>query len=287
MKKIICENKNKDKVKFTYDFPFFLETIDGLHSVIGTVTTVSSAFGIGESYSGTSIQKRPITITGIIKDNFEARRKTLYKIFPLKTEGTLYYYENEKDQGKKITYIVEDVEIDEKGMPRTFTISLICPNPYFKDLEESEVSMATWTPAFCFPMISEKDVGIEFATKNITTMGTITNETNIDLGTTIHFIAHGQVVNPYIVNVETQEQMLIEIEMAAGDEIVITTHRGNKKINLIEDSTKIPKDIIHFMKYGSKFLQMHSGVNTLRAGAKSNEENLETKVYYSNEYEAV
>ena len=147
--------------------------------------------------------------------------------------------------------------------------------------------MATWTPKFCFPMISEQNIGIEFATKNITTMGTIENNTNIDFGTTIHFIAHGNVTNPYIVNVETQEQILIDIEMTAGDEIIITTQRGNKNIELIEDSTKIIKNINHLMRYGSKFLQIHTGINTLRAGAEISEENLETKVYYSNEYEAV
>lgn len=31
MKKIICENSNKNKVEFTYDFPFFLSTANGLY----------------------------------------------------------------------------------------------------------------------------------------------------------------------------------------------------------------------------------------------------------------
>lgn len=285
MKKIVCENNKNDKIAFTYDFPYFLKTIDGIYKVSGNVTTVSSAFGIGESYSGTSIKKRPIVITGIIKDNFKERRQLLYKMFPLKTEGTLYYYED--DIKRKITYEVEDVDIEEKGIPRVFTISLICPNPYFTDLEESQVSMATWTPRFCFPMISEQGIGMEFATKNVTTMGTVINGTNIDFGVTIHFIAHGNVVNPYIVNVETQEQILINIEMEAGDEIIITTQRGNKNVILIRDYKSVSENINYLMEYGSKFLQMHAGNNTLRAGSKANEENLETNVYYSNEYEAV
>lgn len=287
MKKIICENNNKNKITFTYDFPFFLQTVDGLHSVIGTVTTISSAFAIGESYSGTSVKKRNIIISGIIKDNFADRRELLYRIFPLRTIGTLYYYENDSGEGKKISYIVESVEIEEKGIPRIFTISLICPNPYFTDLEESKVSMATWTPKFCFPMISEKNIGIEFATKNITTMGIITNNTNIEFGITIHFIAHGNVTNPYLINVETQEKILINIEMEAGDEIIITTQRGNKNVILTHNSKSVSENINYLVEYESKFIQMHIGNNTLRAGAKESEENLETNVYYSNEYEAV
>ncbi len=285
MKKIICENSKKDKIEFTYDFPYFLKAIDGIYKVSGNVTTVSSAFGIGELYSGTSIKKRPIVITGIIKDNFKERRQLLYKMFPLKTEGTLYYYED--DVKRKITYEVEDVDIEEKGIPRAFTISLICPNPYFTDIEENEASMSTWTPRFCFPMISEKNIGIEFATKNVTVMGTITNDTNIEFGITIHFIANGHVKDPYLVNVDTQEQISLDIEMEAGDEIIITTQRGKKNIIYIPDSTGIAEDINYKMKYGSKFLQMHTGDNTLRAGAEEEEENLTTNVYYYNEYEAV
>ena len=286
MKKIICENnRNKNKLTFTYEFPFFLTSADGLSSVMGEVATESSAYAIGETYSGTSIKKRNILITGIIKDNFQERRIALYNTFPLKSEGTLYHYENNIQ--RKISYIVESVDIGEKGIPRAFTISLICPNPYFTDLEESEVSMATWTPKFTFPMISEEGIGIEFATKNITTMGVIINNTNIEFGVTIKFIAHGRVVNPYLVNIETQERMLINIEMEADDEIIVTTQRGNKNVIFVPDSTKIGQDINYLIEYGSKFLQMHMGENTLRAGAEEEEENLETKVFYSNEYEAV
>mgnify|MGYP002624031966 CR=1 FL=1 len=286
MKKIICENtKNNNKVTFTYDFPYFLKAVDGIHTVIGTVTTVTSAFSVGETYAGTSIKKRNIVITGIIKDNFQERRQYLYDTFPLRQEGTFYYYED--NQARKIKYIVENVEVAEKGIPRTFTISLICPNPYFTDLEESEVSMASWTPKFSFPMISEQNVGIEFATKNVTTMGVITNDTNIEFGITIHFKANGPVTNPYLINVETQEQILIDINMESGDEIIITTQRGNKNIIYIPDSTGTKQNINNLMGYGSKFLQMHSGENTLRAGAENGEESLTTTVYYSNEYEAV
>lgn len=286
MKKIVCENNKNNKITFTYDFPFFITSTDGLYDVKGDVSTVSSAYGIGESYTGTSVKKRNIVINGIIVDNFAKRRETLYNIFPLDTKGTLYYYED--DIERKIEYIVEDVDVSEKGVPRTFTISLICPYPYFKDIEESEASMSTWTPRFCFPMISEQDEGIEFATKNVTTMGTITNNTNIEFGVTIKFIANGKVVNPYLINVNTQEQIAIDpIEMEAGDQIIITTHRNNKHIFYIPSATNEAEDINYKMKYRSKFLQMHSGDNTLRAGAEEGEESLETKVFYSIEYGAV
>lgn len=51
MKKIICENNKNKKITFTYDFPFFITSTEGLYDVKGSVATVSSAYGIGESYA--------------------------------------------------------------------------------------------------------------------------------------------------------------------------------------------------------------------------------------------
>ena len=228
MKKIICDNHRGSTITFTYDFPFFLISAEGLYKVEGDVSTTSNAFGIGESYDGTNIPKRPVVITGIIKDNFVQKREILRNMFPLDSYGTLYYYE--EDIERKIDYIVEDLDVEEKGIPRTFTISLICPYPYFTDIEESLVSISSWVPEFIFPIISDSETGFIFGTKNITTMGLIENVSNIEFGMTIHFIANGELTNPYLINVETQEKIFMETSMKRGDEIIITTHRNNRNI---------------------------------------------------------
>lgn len=285
MKKIICENLKKERIIFTYDFPFFLNSIEGIYKKEGDVSTSSSAYGIGENYEGTSIKKRNIEISGIVENDFVERRNVLYKLFPLRTEGTLYYYE--KDIERKIRYRVEDVEIEEKGIPRAFHISLICPYPYFTDIDESKVSMASWTPLFHFPLIIDKEKGMEFGSKNVTTIGVINNDTNIEFGVTITFTANGNVNRPYIINIETQEKIQINKQMKVGDKIIITTQRNNKDITFISDETGEIENINYLMEYGGKFLQMHSGINTLRAGAEEGEQKLTTTVTYSKEYEAV
>ena len=75
--------------------------------------------------------------------------------------------------------------------------------------------------------------------------------------------------------------------MKRGDEIIITTHRNNRNILYYEEKTGKTENKNYLFEYGSKFLQVHSGKNTLRAGAVEEEENLVTKIFYSVEYEAV
>lgn len=284
-KKIVCENYLKEKITFEYKLPFFLESVEGLHEVIGVVSGMKSAYGIGENYIGTTVNKRNIIIKGAFKDDIVNNRQKLYRMFPLKTIGTLYYYEESLE--RKIEYTVESIKINEKGIHRHFQISLICSNPYFTDLTNTIKSMATWTPKFKFLLRIPQDTGIKFGTKNVTSMVTIENDTNIDFGMTITFTANDIVVNPSLFNVDSREELKIEKTMNAGDKIIVHTYRQDKNITYIPVSTGIEENINNLMVYGSKFLQIHRGSNTYRYNADDGENNLEAVIEYSNEYEAV
>lgn len=283
---LIYKNHKGDMITFTYKPPFLLSICDGFHETVGTVNSVSSAYGVGTTWNGTSIGQRDLTIKGTITDNIQENRLLLYDMFPLNSEGTLYYYEG--DIERKITCLVEKVSIPEKkGFTRDFSISLVCPNPRFSALAATILSMATWTPAFKFKLVIPKNKGIKFGTKNTTSMGTTENTTEIDYGMTIKFKANDTVKNPYLFNVTTRDIIQIEKTMSAGDQIIITTHIDNKNVIYKNAVTGEEENINYLIMYGSKYLQVPSGTNTFRSGADSGENNLETTIDFLPEYEAV
>ena len=283
---LIYKNHKGDMITFTYKPPFLLSICDGFHETVGTVNSVSSAYGVGTTWNGTSIDQRDLTIKGTITDNIQENRLLLYDMFPLNSEGTLYYYEG--DIERKITCLVEKVSIPEKkGFTRDFSISLVCPNPRFSALAATILSMATWTPAFKFKLVIPKNKGIKFGTKNTTSMGTTENTTEIDYGMTIKFKANDTVKNPYLFNVTTRDIIQIEKTMSAGDQIIITTHIDNKNVIYKNAVTGEEENINYLIMYGSKYLQVPSGTNTFRSGADSGEDNLETTIEFLPEYEAV
>lgn len=283
---LIYKNHKGDMITFTYKPPFLLSICDGFHETVGTVNSVSSAYGVGTTWNGTSIGQRDLTIKGTITDNIQENRLLLYDMFPLNSEGTLYYYEG--DIERKITCLVEKVSIPEKkGFTRDFSISLVCPNPRFSALAATILSMATWTPAFKFKLVIPKNKGIKFGTKNTTSMGTTENTTEIDYGMTIKFKANDTVKNPYLFNVTTRDIIQIEKTMSAGDQIIITTHIDNKNVIYKNSVTGEEENINYLIMYGSKYLQVPSGTNTFRSGADSGEDNLETTIEFLPEYEAV
>lgn len=283
---LIYKNHKGDMITFTYKPPFLLSICDGFHETVGTVNSVSSAYSVGTTWNGTSIGQRDLTIKGTITDNIQENRLLLYDMFPLNSEGTLYYYEG--DIERKITCLVEKVSIPEKkGFTRDFSISLVCPNPRFSALAATILSMATWTPAFKFKLVIPKNKGIKFGTKNTTSMGTTENTTEIDYGMTIKFKANDTVKNPYLFNVTTRDIIQIEKTMSAGDQIIITTHIDNKNVIYKNAVTGEEENINYLIMYGSKYLQVPSGTNTFRSGADSGEDNLETTIEFLPEYEAV
>lgn len=283
---LIYKNHKGDMITFTYKPPFLLSICDGFHETVGTVNSVSSAYGVGTTWNGTSIGQRDLTIKGTITDNIQENRLLLYDMFPLNSEGTLYYYEG--DIERKITCLVEKVSIPEKkGFTRDFSISLVCPNPRFSALAATILSMATWAPAFNFPLIIPENEGIQFGIKNTTSMGTTENTTEIDYGMTIKFKANDTVKNPYLFNVTTRDIIQIEKTMSAGDQIIITTHIDNKNVIYKNAVTGEEENINYLIMYGSKYLQVPSGTNTFRSGADSGENNLETTIEFLPEYEAV
>lgn len=284
---LIYKNHKGDMITFTYKPPFLLSICDGFHETVGTVNSVSSAYGVGTTWNGTSIGQRDLTIKGTITDNIQENRLLLlYDMFPLNSEGTLYYYEG--DIERKITCLVEKVSIPEKkGFTRDFSISLVCPNPRFSALAATILSMATWAPAFNFPLIIPENEGIQFGIKNTTSMGTTENTTEIDYGMTIKFKANDTVKNPYLFNVTTRDIIQIEKTMSAGDQIIITTHIDNKNVIYKNAVTGEEENINYLIMYGSKYLQVPSGTNTFRSGADSGEDNLETTIEFLPEYEAV
>lgn len=285
-RKIICENSYGYKLEFSYSFPFFLDSYSGVHEYSGNVATVKSAFGVGVSYIGTSVNQRNITLVVAVRDDdlVQTRRNQIYNIFPLKDFGTFYFYEGNIE--RKINYYVESVTPTRRANIQYFTISLICPSPYFMDSNETIAKLNNWDNLLEFPLEIPDEVGIEFGSKNESTAIEIDNNSHIDYGLTIRFIATGDVVNPSLRNTYTGELLKLNYSLSVGEQIVVTTYNNDKTITFI-DSNGNEKNITNTLVFGTKFLQAVNGVNRFVLEADSGVEKLDVNIAYYNYYEAI
>lgn len=285
-KKIICENSYGYKLEFGYSFPFYLDSYSGIHSYDGNVATIKSAFGVGVSYIGTSVNQRSINLVIAFKDGADliTRKQQLYNVFPLKDHGTLYYYEGSVE--RKINYYVENVNLVRKANYVYATINLLCPSPYFMDSKETIATLQNWDKLLTFPLIIPDGTGIEFGSQNNATAIEIENNSHISYGLTITFMANGEVVNPSLKNTRTNEIMKLNYTLELGEQIVITTYNNDKTITHI-DSNGNATNITNALVFGTKFLQAPNGVNKYVTDADSGSSNLDCTISYYNYYEAV
>jgi uncharacterized protein (UPF0333 family) len=285
-KKIVCRNSYGYKLEFGYSFPFYLDSYSGIHNYDGNVATIKSAFGIGVSYIGTSVNQRNINLVIAFKDGPDliTRKQQLYNIFPLKDHGTLFYYES--DIERKINYYVENVNLVRKANYVYATINLLCPSPYFMDSTETITTLNNWDKLLEFSLEIPDGTGIEFGSKNESTSIEIENNSHIAYGMTITFVANGTVVNPTLKNTKTGEMMKLNFTLELGEQIVIETYNNEKKIIHI-DSNLNETNITNALVFGTKFLQIPNGVNRYVSSADNGASSLDCSISYYNYYEAV
>ena len=286
-RKIICKNEDDVEVTFDYDdeSAFFLESVDGVMSVTNKVTTSENTTVDGSTYQGSVTQQRNIVITAHISKKHVYYRNLLYKCFKPKTNGKLTY--SEEDERRIIDYRVESIEIDEKGVVRNAVISLICPDPFFKDEEDTIVTMAGWEARFEFPhcFIAEKE---PFGERVAEIIKEIDNDSAADnIGIEILIEAMGAVTNPAIYHTEQEEYIKIgtdnnPLSISRGQKIRITTGTNEKAVYLIDGEEET--EINEYLDEGSDFIQLVHGKNTFTYAAAAGRDYMNVTITYRFRY---
>lgn len=270
---------------------YFLTDADGLYGSEADVNVSENAFDDGGIYQSSKIKKRNIVL--IIQDRGSddhiAVRDALLNLFLPKLKGQLTIKETDGDSEseKVIDYYAEKVLSDGLNSSRTFTFSLICPDPYFYDPYDKYVQMANYAALFTFQhnFIS---AGEEFGSRSKEKSKNIQNNTGADaVGLTIDFAINGAVTNPSVTRVESGETIKIgtdtkPLSLVYGDVLTVTTGSGNKHIYLTRSGVR--SEINQYLSDDSSFFELHQGSNTIGYDADSGVGNIEITVSYRMRY---
>lgn len=292
-RRIICTNENNISVEFNYDFaPFFLQSVAGIYGISANVTTSENTTIDGSIYQGSTAKERNIVITAQMDGDYKVNRDFLYRVFKLKSTGKFTYMED--GDTKQIDYKLEDIDIGEDGIVRDIVISLICPDPYFKDPYDTEIVMASWVDGLEFPA-SFPEEGIEFGYRKADQVKEIENDAGADnIGIMAVIQADGTVHNPAVYHSESGEYVKLEMKMEGGQIIVITTGQNQKKTWLLEcvSESEINEkgyealisekgiNINEFLSEGSEFIQLQHGKNTITYTADEGAYYMNVSIFY-------
>lgn len=242
----------------------------------------------GVIVTSSTLETRQVSITGwVVADTvttMAARKKILNGFF-----NPLHLIDIVTEDGYKISGLPTssiayptDIKTNNDILCK-FMITLFCPDPMFHWEKDSIVNIATWLPKFRFPLIIPEDTGIIMGLRSPSLIVNVDNDGHIKCGITIVFIANGEVVNPSLINVNTQEVLKVNKTLQSGESITVVTSDNNKSVTFTSQGvTETAFQLLDFED--SVFLQLQRGDNLIRYNADDGLDNLDVKIIYSPSY---
>lgn len=233
------------------DADFRVLRVDGLNPPSATINTSTCGTIDGSFFNSARLDQRNIVITVLPRGNIEGARLSLYRLFPVNQEVRLRFKNASRDV--VITGYVESFEGSLCDFPQTFTISILCPRPYFDSHDINTITLPAPHPdAAMLP--NQGDI------KNGVTMRIQISE-NLS----------GEAVRGLtITNTYTGEYMGFNSGLIHDDVIVISTIAGELKAELRRASLSYIINMVGYMTSGSSWFKLAFEANRFTFSTSNN-----------------
>lgn len=281
-----------DMKRPSYAKGFYIKNITGLDPVKANINISDYSIVDGGAFNSARLPPRNIVLRlgylNVGTPTIEEIRQSSYTYFPIKKRVKLEIF---SDRRKCEIYgYIEHNEIDIFSRDEGSVISIMCPDPYFYSIEDGENTTIFYSVVdqFTFPFSNES------TTQSLIIMGAVTNqqEANViykgdaNIGVTMDFYARGDVSNISIYNMVTREEMHLDIELIAGDELFVSTNKGSKSITLFRDGVYF-NALVALDINNSVWFQLSKGDNLFSYEAEEGLEYLQLKIMNRVLYEGV
>lgn len=299
IKSITVTNHNGETLKLDCLRPaasgLYITALSGLGAPDANVNMTDYAVIDGALYNSSRAQKRNITMTiQPLKPNFEQNRHKVYALFPVKKKVRLLI-----EAETRTCYIDGYVETCDANVYSTrgqIAVSILCPDPYFREPGTTRSMYYRAAPVFHFPigtLTNPPPYELGVLSDNYQVIN-IDYEGDADTGVMLYLDMDGQVGDITITNSSTHETMRIDADRVAvmtgqalgvGDAIEISTFPGDKFINLVRAGESI--NLISALDKDSDWLSLTVGNNQFAYTAVSGKENIVVRVEYATAFVGV
>ena len=230
--------------------------------------SMSEIYGMdGSRMNYAKLTARNIVIMLRLCGDVEQNRLEIYHYFPQKTPVRFFYKTRTRDV--YIDGYVETIEGDLYTQNEVFQISLICPNPYFRTVEETVVELQNSRGEFTFPFAIDQHDPVEVGSYMSGRTTDVILDTQVDVPFEVTITARERL--GYFTAIDLQNQLTGEKigfsgwpiahdeGFMPGDVIYINTDPAHPVFTLTcgtDVYNRIPN-----MTPGSSFFQLHPGQN--------------------------
>lgn len=284
IEKLTYINERGESITFSHASVYHTNEVSGLSDIRNAIYSINSMGQDGDTYIATRIESREIEIVGSIKERSKDqtrkyRRALNHTMNPQYSATLIYEYGDFK---RYIDCRVNNAPVfSRKAIYQDFTIQLLCLNPFWREEQEIREDIAAWIGALEFP-IEIPFTGWQIGYRQPSLIVNVYNSGDVKAGIRIEFRAVGEVENPSLLNIITQDFIKLNMTMEAGDVIIVTTGYGEKGVKLKRGGQTT--DAFRYLDVDSSYLQLEVGDNLLRYSADNHLANLEVSIYHNNFY---
>lgn len=278
------EPDDGSKYELTQNTEYELINIEGLNPTGATINTYKVGISDGEIYNSSYVNTRNIVLYLLPRNNnytIEYNRLTLYKYFRPKHKVRLYFQHDSRDVF--IDGYVETMEISLYSQLQELQISIICPQPYFKDLSSSIIEFNQIDSGFEFPF-SVDSSGVEFSTMTRIQTCNCNNYGDVETGMKISIYASGYANGIAFTLDDTSTFKLTDgLSLDVGDTLTINTNKGEKSVIKL-DSNGETTNCINYVDMSSTWLTVGLGQHMISHAVATGYDNLEIRAEFYNMY---
>lgn len=252
------ENANGEIFQLSQDTRnYAIVGVQGLTPPPTAVNTSTGGIIDGTFFNSARVDQRNIVITIVLNGDIEGNRQRLYKIFNIKKPCTIYF--SNKNRNVQIKGYVETIEGDLFVQRERMQISIICPRPYFEDLETIYTELAQIVRMFEFPFAIEYNAPIPFSEYQNYPLCTINNGGDVDSGFIMRVAFNDAASGFKIFNSTTQKFIGFDYDFITEDELTINTLSGQMSVTLSRQGETI--NLLNYISSGSTWLKLVLGDN--------------------------
>lgn len=259
-------NARGNQIAWGADGAHILTSIDGLGGLDAIVSTNLAPGQDGETWLGSRLPVRTITLTGAVIGRSAAlgeRRRELMRACNARGGmGTLTI--TAYGRVKCIPAIVLSgpviIESSDLGW-QTYTLSFECPMPYFLDASDTILDMQTRVGGLKFLL----GLPTQFSRIKRAYRYLARNEGDGECPLTFEFA--GGAVAPTLTNLTTGEYIKVNHTVPDNKTLIISTELGKKRAYLRDNATGAEESAMRYLDLKSVFFGLEPGDNYLSYGA--------------------
>lgn len=281
---------------------FELTNIDGMSSVATSISSSTMGGADGDVVNNVHANARPLVLDLRIKNgvNVEEAKRAILQVVKIKQKGTLEWTQNSRSV--VITGTVESVEMPRWTDAVIMQITMYCSQPFWEDVDfvVRQISEAIDLHYFedsATGMLHFTESGIPLGEYDTIRTKEFDNNGDVSVGLEISIVALDTVTNPIIYDgngnffglgyAPTPKSGMMrdsanfpqQFIMQAGDNVVITTHKGNKTVRLNGEM------VYRYIKPRSTWLQLEAGNNVFTIDSDDNSySNMTFSLVYKQRY---